>query len=265
MEYHHLPPPPDLRLFIKGDLKVASLYSIAGISSSFFVSSPEGTIIVDAGDGALRDMIELARLASVLEDGQGTPVNIRKADDLLGVLITHGHYDHCSGLLSLLSFQHLMGRTLPFIIAGPSGATLLWSLIDLFERTLWERCPYEIVRYELNGEADMDMGPFCVRHVENKHRESRPGAVGGPVHSMSYLVMHKDISVFFSGDCSDISTLAPFAKGASLAVVEATFPEAHPDQDGVHLTIEQAMALGSLAGEHWLVHLTAMSAKELSR
>ncbi len=260
MEYDKLPPPPQLRIFTKGELIVANICSLAGISSSFFVSSPEGTLLVDAGDGSLRDMIELARLSTMFQTQGGQDGHTKRTENLIGALITHGHYDHCAGLLSILAFQHLMGRTSPFIIAGPNGADYLWSLVDLFESTLWEKCPFEMIRVKLTGEGTVDIGPFHIKHIETAHRESRPGVVGRKVHSMAYRVENDDGSIFLSGDCSDIGPLKPLSKDASLAIVEATFPSAHPDQEGVHLTVDQARELGSAAKEMWLVHLTAMSA-----
>src|SRR4051794_41296498 len=105
-------------------------------------------ILVDAGEGAQRQMINSTGLVQV--------------DD---IYITHFHADHYLGLPGLLKTYDLLERQRPLRIIGPSG------LIGLFDalRRIFGRLRYEVELVELEpGEGveheGFEMGAFAVEH-----------------------------------------------------------------------------------------------------
>src|SRR3954453_11800445 len=105
-------------------------------------------ILVDAGEGAQRQMI--------------TSTGLVQVDD---IYITHFHADHYLGLPGLLKTYDLLERQRPLRIIGPSG------LIGLFDalRRIFGRLRYEVELVELEpGEGveheGFEMGAFAVEH-----------------------------------------------------------------------------------------------------
>jgi ribonuclease Z len=106
-------------------------------------------ILVDAGEGAQRQMINSTGLIQV--------------DDLY---ITHFHADHYLGLPGLLKTYDLMERQAPLRVIGPPG------LIGLFDalRRIFGKLRYEVELIELEpGEAVAHDG-FEMRAFEVDHR-----------------------------------------------------------------------------------------------
>jgi ribonuclease Z len=105
-------------------------------------------ILVDAGEGAQRQMINSTGLVQV--------------DD---IYITHFHADHYLGLPGLLKTYDLMERQAPLRIVGPAG------LHELFEslRRIFGRLRYKVELVELEpGEGiehdGFEMSAFIVEH-----------------------------------------------------------------------------------------------------
>ena len=105
-------------------------------------------ILVDAGEGAQRQMINSTGLVQVDE-----------------IYITHFHADHYLGLPGLLKTYDLMERQAPLRIVGPVG------LYELFEglRRIFGRLRYEVELVELGpGETiehdGFEMSAFGVEH-----------------------------------------------------------------------------------------------------
>jgi ribonuclease Z len=105
-------------------------------------------ILVDAGEGAQRQMINSTGLIQV--------------DD---VYITHFHADHYLGLPGLLKTYDLMERRKPLRVIGPPG------LIGLFDalRRIFGRLRYEVELVELEpgegvGHDGFEMRAFGVEH-----------------------------------------------------------------------------------------------------
>src|SRR4051795_13222567 len=113
------------------------------------IRSGGSRILVDAGEGAQRQMINSTGLVQV--------------DD---IYITHFHADHYLGLPGLLKTYDLLERQAPLRIVGPAG------LIELFEalRRIFGRLRYEVELIELGpGEAiEHDGFAICAFGVEHR-------------------------------------------------------------------------------------------------
>src|SRR5262249_57280834 len=101
-------------------------------------------VLVDAGEGAQRQMINSTGLVQV--------------DD---IYITHFHADHYLGLPGLLKTYDLMERQAPLRIVGPAG------LHELFEslRRIFGRLRYEVELVELEPGGTVDPNGFAISAV----------------------------------------------------------------------------------------------------
>ena len=70
------------------------LYSKAGIATQILVRNSLIFLLLDIGDGIIRDLLE-----------NGVKIPITKP---VHIFITHGHYDHCGGLYSFLGFLRML-------------------------------------------------------------------------------------------------------------------------------------------------------------
>src|SRR4051794_461852 len=115
-----------------------SVPSARRATACVLIRSGGSRILVDAGEGAQRQMINSTGLVQV--------------DD---IYITHFHADHYLGLPGLLKTYDLLERQRPLRIIGPAG------LIGFFEalRRIFGRLRYEVELVELEpGEAGGDVG-----------------------------------------------------------------------------------------------------------
>ena len=125
-----------------------SVPSARRATACVLIRSGGSRILVDAGEGAQRQMINSTGLVQV--------------DD---IYVTHFHADHYLGLPGLLKTYDLLERQKPLRIIGPSG------LIGLFEalRRVFGRLRYdvELVELEPGEQAEHDgfeMRAFAVEH-----------------------------------------------------------------------------------------------------
>ena len=125
-----------------------SVPSARRATACVLIRSGGARILVDAGEGAQRQMINSTGLIQV--------------DD---IYITHFHADHYLGLPGLLKTYDLMERRKPLRIVGPAG------LVELFEalRRIFGRLRYEVELVELEpgggiGHDGFEMRAFGVEH-----------------------------------------------------------------------------------------------------
>ncbi|MBS71544.1 MAG: hypothetical protein CMO20_01140 [Thermoplasmata archaeon] len=84
--------------------------------SGTFVNTPNGSILIDCGEGMQTRLLEQN---SALKDSD---LQIRsKMSRVRTILFTHGHLDHCWGLLPMLQTMSLDGRTTPLTIIAPTS------------------------------------------------------------------------------------------------------------------------------------------------
>ncbi len=106
-------------------------------------------ILIDAGEGAQRQMINSTGLVQV--------------DD---IYLTHFHADHYLGLPGLLKTYDLMERQAPLRIVGPAG---LHGLFDALRR-IFGRLRYEVELVELGPGEGVEHDGFEMSAFEVEHR-----------------------------------------------------------------------------------------------
>lgn len=111
-------------------------------------------VLVDAGEGAQRQMINSTGLVQV--------------DD---IYVTHFHADHYLGLPGLLKTYDLLERQAPLRIVGPAGLIALFDAL----RRIFGRLRYEVELVELQPGEGVQHDGFEMRAFAVEHRMAALG------------------------------------------------------------------------------------------
>jgi len=224
-------------------LRARVLFSRAGVAQHIWIENENGAVLIDAGDGLIRDLI-----SSDLDPGR-----------IRGVVFTHGHFDHVGGLYSLLGFLRMIGRKEPLPIVAPRGCTEVFALVENFERCYPDTIPFEIRRREIRPEQVIRIAEMSIRAYEVVHCGSIEGAeILARIPAMGYRVSHAGEIIAVSGDTGFCPSLGRLAKGADLAIIEASYKKSKGVDreilEKVHLSEDLAQEIGRLAKSFLLVH-----------
>ncbi len=225
------------RLFLPG--------KTAGVSISVLLEYDGAFLLVDAGDGTARRLAEGApRAPSFPEVARG----------LAGVVLTHDHGDHVSGLPGLLWMLRRSRREAPLLVALPSDAPLADGCLDAWRAAYRgrERFPVEVVRH--GDGRSRRAGPFTIRPFPVRHSRSASDPPGVLMDAWGVSIRAGELRIVVSGDTGPCPRLAEEVEGADLAVVEAGGGDGSPPPD-THLSRQEAERIGRRAREHVLYHL----------
>src|SRR3954449_9178920 len=126
-----------------------SVPSARRATACVLIRSGGSRILVDAGEGAQRQMINSTGLVQVDE-----------------IYITHFHADHYLGLPGLLKTYDLLERQRPLRIIGPAGLIGLFEAMSRFFVRL--RGEVELVELEPGEEVEHEVFEICVFGVEHR-------------------------------------------------------------------------------------------------
>lgn len=243
-------------------------------------------------------MLEANGRRLLIDCGEGTQVQVRacgmgfKAID--GILITHFHGDHVSGLPGLLMSMGNQGREAPVVIAGPTGLARVVNNL----RVIAPELPFEIAFVEIDPAAPaafacagLSVRPFALRHgmpcLGYRVTLERPGrflperarANGVPMRLWSVLQKQPEaqwegatytremeltpprrgITVTYATDTRPTESLLEAARGCDLLIAEAMYgdPEKLPRAvESGHMLMEEAARIARDAGAErlWFTH-----------
>ncbi|HZW40627.1 MAG TPA: MBL fold metallo-hydrolase [Ignavibacteriaceae bacterium] len=221
----------------KDDFFIKIFCSIPNIATGILIKADDMNIVVDPGDGILRDLN--------VEIGAKNIINISH------IFISHGHHDHLGGLWSLFTYLKVMNKKDTLNLYFPEGCKEIKTIYDAFKKVYGKSITFDV---NLNGISEfhsikvkkVSVKPFPVVHKE--HSESKES-----VPSLGFNFTYGQKKICYGGDTAFCETLAKNVKNADLAIIEAGNKEA--EADGIHMTINEAMNLGKTAKEYFLVHM----------
>ncbi len=210
--------------------------------ASCYLLQHEGTsILLDLGNGALGP---LARY-----------VDLRAVD---AVLLSHLHADHCLDLPSYYVARryHPEGPPPPLPVHGPAGTPR--RIADAYRASASDPTDAiaQVFRYVEHGPDPVRIGPFRVTVAPVEH----------PVPAFGIRVEADGRALAFSGDTGPTPALVDLARGADLALFEASFLSDGANPPRMHLTARQAAEHASAAGARRLLltHLVPWNDAERS-
>ncbi|HOD66808.1 MAG TPA: ribonuclease Z [candidate division Zixibacteria bacterium] len=224
-------------------LEARVLYSRAGVAQHILVRTDRSGILVDTGDGCLRDLLA---------------AGIR-LDSLGGLLYTHGHFDHVGGLHTLLGFLRMIGRTAPLPICAPDRCTEVFALAHTFRRCYPDHLPYPLVLRELHPHERFELAGLPIEAYPMAHAGSIDrGGILDPIPAFGYRITLEGETIAITGDTGLCDEVKDLVRGADLAIIEATFADddrCEPEMLArVHLSESLARDLGTLAKSYLLIH-----------
>ena len=222
----------------QGDVEVTVLSGYGGVSIAVLLRLADRFLLVDAGDGASRD------LAS-----RRIPV-----DALEGIVVTHDHGDHAAGLPALLWWLRLGRRAVPVPVLLPADAPLARGGIAVLLGALGERARIAVETRTLVSDQVERFGPFAVTPFPARHRRSQSDPPGLLMEAYGLRIDARGTRVVISGDTGPTERLEREVAGADLALLEAAAGERAEPLPDTHLDRARAERIGRLAREYRLYH-----------
>ena len=219
------------------------LYSRAGVAQHIWIDNENGSIIVDSGDGLLRDILS----------------NNLDINQIKGIVFTHGHFDHVGGLHSLLGFMRMKERKEVLSIFAPDGCKEAFSIVDNFKQFYQDTIPFKISCRELQSDEVFQIAGMTIKAYPVVHCGSTKGSgILKQIPALGYRISYKGETIAISGDTGMCSSLKELVKGVDLAILEATLQTSVGVEkemlEKVHLSEDLAKEVGKLAKDSILIH-----------
>ena len=218
------------------EVEVNVPFSAAGVSTVIILTSSftGKMMLLDVGDGALRDLLEKG--------------SIQFVHDLDLIAITHGHFDHMGGIHSLLGFLRMMKRSEKMHILLPVDCIEAIEAIRGFRNAYKETLPFGFWYHELTDRSGFDTDFFKVKAFEVEHFGMENATDQDLLMpALGYRVRVGDTTIAYTGDTRICAGAEEVVKEADLAIIEATRKNTPHSELRVHLSEEEAFDLGKLA------------------
>jgi len=223
----------------KKDFSIKIFCSIPNIATGILIKAGVANIVVDPGDGILRD----------LNSEEGTNQILKISD----IFVTHGHHDHVGGVWSLLTYLRVMRKTSPLAIHYPMGCVEIESIYSAFERVYFDTIPYKITLKPIEYIKSFRRKNVTVRPFPVMHKEFLNDGTKRQVPALGYKFTYDNKKICYGGDTAYCESLVKQAKNSDLAIIEAGHEDDEPDD--MHMTLEEAKSIGQSAKQYFLVHV----------
>jgi len=210
-------------------IRVMVLYSASSIATQILVQYKDTDLLIDCGDGTLRDLV----------------VSDYDFNRLASVLITHEHIDHISGLIALLNFMNILGRSAEFIIVGLKPMKHIVMLLSLLDTNNFL---YSIKTIEAILQQTIVISKYKVKPFSAEHGDCV--ALGCKIED------NNSYSLVVNGDARVNDTLRKEVSTSDYALLEATLPnsECKLANELGHMAESQVIELRKLSKTCNLIH-----------
>lgn len=224
----------------KNNFSIKIFCSIPNIATGILIRNEKNNFIVDPGDGILRDLNKEIGTKGIL--------------NISDVFVTHGHHDHVGGVWSLLTYLRVMKKKSPISIHYPKGCIEIESIYNAFMKVYSKTVSYKINLKRIDNPKKLRTKNVSVEPFPVIHKEFLPKGNGTrQVPAVGYKFNFKGTSICYGGDTAYCDELVQHAKNSDLAIIEAGHDEETPND--MHMTLNEARAIGKLAKEYFLVHV----------
>lgn len=188
-------------------------------------------------------LVEWGDTAILFDAGQGVVRNLQAVLDphrLAAVVVGHMHADHyldLAGMRYLFPWGEEAPRRLP-VHLPPGGRQKMDALaVAISERPGFFDAAYDAVEYD--PDTELRIGPLSIRFHPGQHYVPAWGvAIEAP----------DGARLVYTGDTGPITSMAEFAHGADLFLVESTLRDtSHDDPRRGHLMPEEAIEMAQQA------------------
>jgi ribonuclease BN (tRNA processing enzyme) len=216
------------------------LYSYAGIATQILIQDPEILILLDSGDGIIRDL---------LNEKIKFPLQVP-----LHIFLSHGHYDHCGGLFSLLGFMRMIGQVNPVHIYYPKNSSEIRGLLEVFLSTYKKTISYQLKIKALTGNNTISLNElirvitYSMRHCGSTLKYGKLEEIP----TLGYAIIHNTEKIAYTGDTGMNTNLVSLVQNSSHAYIEAT--NLDEEKSSYHLSVKEAQELVKLAKNFTLIH-----------
>jgi len=207
--------------------------------------------------GSRRQMPSAFVEGILLDCGAGATGRLHDAalfDRVEGILISHLHTDHISGLFDFLLHTVIQGRKRPLTIVSPPGLSPILRAAN--DARAMARDPSELYELRLveGSKPEATIGPWRIQAVPLDHT----------VYNVGYLLATDATKLFYTGDTRQPS--APDGLRADFVIHESTYADrnAHRAHEYGHSTASQAAraAVEMRARRLFLTHIGDLEGTE---
>jgi len=224
----------------KDNFSIKVFCSIPNIATGILLKAGDNYLVVDPGDGILRD----------LNNEIGTNQILSISD----LFITHGHHDHVGGVWSFLTYLRVMNKRTPLSIHYPKGCVEIESIYHAFKKVYSSSISYSIHLKEIGVPKSFKTKNVTVKPFPVIHNELlSDGKTTRQVPALGFKFTYVRTKICYGGDTAYCKELVRHAKNSDLAVLEAGQDEDSPNK--MHMTMNEAKSIGASAKEYFLVHV----------
>jgi metal-dependent hydrolase (beta-lactamase superfamily II) len=179
--------------------------------SCILLESSRANLLIDCGEPAARSLAE-----------KKIP-----ADFIDGIIISHLHPDHVSGIYMVLQLFHITKRHRDLYLYLPENEAAFRSTLELFY-LFPARLPFELIIKNIN---DLNQNISFLYAVENDHLKQynsfvNEHALSNQLKSYSFLIIGDSRALLYTSDISTTRELADQIEAAEVIIIDALHPAA---------------------------------------
>jgi len=197
-------------------MKITVLGTASGVAvnhrfpSAYLIHVDEQTVLVDAGDGIVRQFIKY---------------NL-DPNKIKSIFISHTHPDHAAGLIGLLQQMHLTGRKKTLKIFLPEGLLPGFNKVFPFFQIFRKKWPFQFQLFPISGGSVFQEGTLSLIAYSNGHLAGNleiAASYNVGCDSYSFLLsVDGTKNILYTSDIDGLSHLKTISQDVEILLSECT-------------------------------------------